>query len=168
MDGNNELNEMKEARGLNWLILNTVYCVKNFIINAIYLIGHLTYLKLARSLLKYQGDAIWNLDLLDDWIKHTFYYKREKIDKRFWVINFAMAGWMGDCDDIAGFACWWARKHGYKAEYWSIFPEKGSGHAVCIVNNNGLLWLVDNRGVKRFTSFKTHFHTVKWGIKRWW
>ena len=157
---------MKKAGGLNWLVINLVYCIKNFIINLVYLIGHFTYLKLARRLLEYQEERLWNLDVLDDFIKHSFHYKREKIDKRFWVINLAIAGWVGDCDDIAGFACWWARKHGYHAEYWSIFPENGSGHAVCIVKNGLQKWIIDTRGVNVFGEWQIDYHEAVWGIKR--
>lgn len=75
-----------------------------------------------------------------------------------------------NCDGYAAFAKWVARKKGWRAEYWSIYGEKSGkkwGHAVCLIWQGNVIFLMDTNGVRRFHSWKRHFPRATRRIKRW-
>jgi len=71
-----------------------------------------------------------------------------------------------NCDGWAAFAKWVARKKHWRAEYWSLF-RKGWGHAVCLIWQGNVIFLMDTKGVRRFHSWKRHFPRMERRIKRW-
>lgn len=147
---------------------NFGYCIKQFVLNLIYLLWHLKQAGKRRWKLKQLLNSIGIASDIGTIYDTTFHYVKDRFfrDWRSWMVNLAIKDFRGDCDDFSAFAKWIARKKGWRAEYWSIFA-KGWGHAVCLIWQGNVIFLLDTNGVRRFHSWKRHFPRATRKIKRW-
>ena len=99
---------------------------------------------------------------LDTWIADVFKYKGDKFDYASWPLVFAMKEWIGDCDDVASLAWYWAKRQSLPASYVSIKrPNHQKGHAVCLICIGKSWHMVDSTGIVPFMGWSVHYPNCK-------
>ena len=155
------------------LCLPTVFRWYRFaVLNLFYIATHPLRIRRGRQRLKNMIQVIGNLDSFDLWITNSFRYKSDIIDYADWPLVFAMkwdkkGKWNGDCDAVASLAWYWAQRKNLHASYVSIKrPNHQKGHAVCLINDGGVWYMVDSTGVVPFMGWPVHYPGCKIIIRK--
>ena len=145
---------------------NLIYASRNVIANTVFLLLRFYRIRTALRWLRFLRARITNPVELKFQMATLCKYKREGWDWKPWVITFIVRGFRDDCDAYANFARYFARKNGWKPEYYSVYGD-GWGHATCVFTYLGKRYIAGTKGVREFHGWEHHFPGMTKKVKRW-
>ncbi|HUU53049.1 MAG TPA: hypothetical protein VMW44_00245 [Candidatus Bathyarchaeia archaeon] len=155
-----------------FFLLMAVRWYRFTVCNLSYIATHPLRICRGRRRLKNMLLAADTLDEFESWANNDFRYKSDIIDYADWPLVFAMkwdkkGKWNGDCDAVSSLAWYWAGRKSLPASYVSIKrPYQMAGHAVCLIGDSGVWYMVDSTGVVPFMGWPVHYPNCKIIIRK--